>query len=53
MSPEQRERLVAEPAGQTMTIGELSERTGVPGNPLRHRMTRTPRGSPGWRRNDR
>lgn len=25
MSPEQRERLVAEPAGETMTIGELSD----------------------------
>lgn len=30
------DRLVAEPVGKTMTIGELSRRTGVPVKQLRH-----------------
>lgn len=35
MRPEARERLVAEPTGATMTIGELSKRTGIPVKQLR------------------
>jgi MerR family copper efflux transcriptional regulator len=36
MPKESEARLVAEPVGQTMTIGELSRRTAVPVKQLRH-----------------
>jgi MerR family transcriptional regulator, copper efflux regulator len=36
MPKESEDQLVAQPVGQTMTIGDLSKRTGVPVKQLRH-----------------